>query len=154
MTTKKQDLPKAHRVSPQGHESNLLDELASNPQLLQAVLSPPIAFNPMFVDIAGSVTAGLLLSVLVDWPQSEDWCASDMDKVLAQTRMSSGELRGARQRLREANLLHERRVGFPAVHQFKLDFDKLKADIMQVARREASAQEAARGTAASVSVLH
>ena len=38
--------------------SNLLDELAVNPQLLNAVLTPPIAFNPLFVDIAGSLTSG------------------------------------------------------------------------------------------------
>ncbi|MDV7394108.1 hypothetical protein RZS08_22195, partial [Arthrospira platensis SPKY1] len=89
-------------------EVDLLDELGDNPQLLQAVLTPPIAFNPLFVDLAGSLTAGLMLSVLVDLPHLEQWGALDMEQVMRETRMTPGELRGARQRLRDAQFLHER----------------------------------------------
>lgn len=119
--------------------TNLLDELAVNPQLLAAVLTPPIAFNPIFVDIAGSLTAGLLLSFAVDEPGSEDWAVLDTEKIQRCTRMTAAELRGARQRLKDAGLVQERRVGFPARTEFKVDFDQLKTAIVHNVRRPAAA---------------
>ena len=118
---------------------NLIDELTHNPQLLQAVLSRPIAFNPLFVDIAGSLTAGLLLSFAVDEPCSEDWGPLDTTRIAHTTRMTPAELKGARQRLKEAGLLLERRAGFPARTEYRLDFDRLKAAIVQLARKPAPA---------------
>lgn len=113
---------------------DLLDELGSNPQLLQTVLTPPIAFNPVFVDIAGSVTAGLMLSVLIELPQLEQWNSLDMEQIMRETRMTPGEVRGARQRLRDGKLLLERRTGFPAVTQFMVDFGRIKVELIRLAR--------------------
>jgi hypothetical protein len=114
--------------------TNLLDELAVNPQLLSAVLTPPIAFNPIFVDIAGSLTAGLLLSFVIDEPQSEDWSFLDTERIMRCTRMTMAELRGARQRLKDGGLLRERRVGFPARTEYRVDFDHLKSAIVRAVR--------------------
>ncbi len=133
--------------------TNLLDELALNPQLLAAVLTPPIAFNPIFVDIAGSLTAGLLLSFAVDEPGSEDWSVLDAEKILRCTRMTAAELRGARQRLKDAGLIHERRVGFPARTEFKVDFDQLKSAIVHNARRPATPSNGAAGASGVVAEL-
>ncbi len=126
-----------HLAGAEPANTNLLDELAVNPQLLSAVLTPPIAFNPIFVDIAGSLTAGLLLSFVIDEPQSEVWSVLDTEKIMRCTRMTAAELRGARQRLRDGGLLQERRVGFPAHTEFRVDFDRLKTAIVEVARRPA-----------------
>ena len=40
---------------------DLLDEVANNPGLVMLALTPPVAFNPIFVDMTGSITAGLFL---------------------------------------------------------------------------------------------
>jgi hypothetical protein len=129
-----------HLTDPDPINTNLLDELAVNPQLLSAVLTPPIAFNPIFVDIAGSLTAGLLLSFVIDEPQSEDWSILDAEKIMRCTRMTIAELRGARQRLKDGGLLQERRVGFPAHTEFRVDFDRLKGAIVQAVRRPLPAE--------------
>lgn len=118
--------------------ADLLSELAVNPQLLNAVLTPPIAFNPLFVDIADSLAAGLLLSLFIDDPQSEQWSALDAGKILRSTRMTPAELRGARQRLRDACLLEERRAGFPARTEYRVNFDELKLAILANVRKPAS----------------
>ena len=44
-------------------QTDLLAELERNGELAMLVSAPPIAFNPVFVDITGSVTAALLLSI-------------------------------------------------------------------------------------------
>ena len=132
--------------------TNLLEELTANPHMLAAVLTPPIAFNPIFVDIAGSLTAGLLLSFMIDEPGSEAWSVLDAEKILRCTRMTPAELRGARQRLRDAGLTEERRVGFPARTEFKVDFERLKVAILHNVRRPAPASANATQGAALASL--
>jgi hypothetical protein len=114
--------------------TDLLDELANNPGMLLVAFRQPIAFNPVFVDLSGSLTAGLLLSVIVDEPGSEDWMRLDSQKIIQFTSMSPCELRGARQRLKDAGLIEERRAGFPAKTEFKVNFDAIKTMMVIMAR--------------------
>jgi len=120
------------------HEVNLLDELATNPELLLTVMQPPIAFNPVLVDITRSLTAGLLLSVAIEDAGHGDWTEFDACKIHQQSRLTQGELKGARSRLRELGLLHERRFGFPARAQYRIDFDRLKSALVELARNAPS----------------
>jgi len=114
---------------------DLLEELSTNPELMFIALQQPIAFNPVLVDIAESLTAGLFLSMALEDAGSGDWIELDQDKIHQCTRLTRGEFKGARQRLKELGLLQERRIGFPARTQYRIDFNQLKTRLVDLSRK-------------------
>jgi hypothetical protein len=111
--------------------SDLLTELERNGEL---------AFNPLFVDITGSVTAALLLSACSQDTEvvlSEDgWTCLNVDRWHRLTRMSKHEQRTARRILTDLKLLELRRVGFPSISEYRVNFDRLTSEVIQIANRK------------------
>ncbi|WP_090139006.1 hypothetical protein [Limnohabitans sp. DM1] len=128
-------------------EVDLLDELSTNPELLFIALQQPISFNPVLVDITQSLTAGLFLSTALEEAHG-DWVDLDQEKIKRTTRLTNGELKGARQRLRDLDLLHERRIGFPSRTQYSINFDKLKTMLVSLSRLPSQAHVQANGPTA------
>ena len=118
---------------------DLLAAFESNPNFMLALLTPPVSFNPIFVDITGSVTAALFLSLclqLIDEGHAaEAWNRLDFERIHKQTRMSRSELATARTRLKELDLLEERRIGFPAQTQYRVNYGRVKQLLMALAMR-------------------
>lgn len=126
---------------------SLADELEDNPQLMMLALTPPVAFNPLFVDITGSVTAALFLSMCMqdmdDGLCDGGWGTLDFQRVHRLTRLSKGELQGARKRLTDLKLLIERRSGFPAQSEYRVDYRRMKQMLIELANRPTSAPQPA-----------
>jgi hypothetical protein len=118
---------------------NLIDELEANPQLMMLAMTPPVAFNPLFVDITGSVTAALFLSMCIqdmdDGHCDGGWSTLDFNRVHRLTRLSKGELLGARKRLTDLRLLLERRTGFPAQSEFRVDYRRMKQLLLELSKK-------------------
>lgn len=125
-------------------EVDLLEELSTNPELLFIALQQPISFNPVLVDITQSLTAGLFLSAALEDAHGE-WVELDQEKIQRTTRLTKSELKGARQRLRDLDLLNERRIGFPSRTQFSINFDKLKSMLVSLSRQPSQAHVRANG---------
>jgi hypothetical protein len=126
-------------------EFDLLEELSNNPDLLFMALEQPIAFNPVLVDLTQSLTAGLLLSMMTmdEAVQSPgQWTELSAEKIYRTTRLRPGELKGARQRLRDLGLLYERQAGSPAKAEYRLNFDRLKSLLVRLSRQGRTRGEA------------
>jgi hypothetical protein len=89
--------------------------------LLKAIADRPLTLPPVFVDIAGSINAGLLLSQVVYWtkknserdPASDGWFWIALPVLQGQLRMGRHELERARQDLKNRRFLESERRGTP-----------------------------------------
>lgn len=101
--------------------------------LFQDTLDRPIAFHPVFVDLTGSVTAGLLLSQAVYWTKrvtSGDWFYKTMKQWEEETRLSRHEQESARKILRQFSFWQEERRGVPAKMYFRVDIAALYTELL------------------------
>jgi hypothetical protein len=97
------------------------------------LLDRPIAFHRVFVELAGSVTAGLLLSQGYYWtrikrqtePESDGWFYKTQDEWADETGMGRSEQETARKRLRQTAFWQEDRRGLPAKLYFRVDIAQL-----------------------------
>jgi DNA-binding transcriptional ArsR family regulator len=127
--------------------ARLFDEIEFNPELAMLLVSPPIAFNPAFVDIAGSVTAALLLSVCTQESEHMDeqgWFSLSFDRIHAISRMTKSEHRSARKSLIDAGLIEVRRSGYPAATMYKINPEILTKKLIELSTRsrEVAAEKA------------
>lgn len=129
----------------QGTSTDLLAELERNGELAMLISAPPIAFSPVYVDITGSVTAALLLSACTqdaESPSNEGgWLELNADRWLKLTRLSVAELRTARRVLRNLKFIEERRLGFPAKSEFRVDFVRLTSKLLSIAQKNQASRK-------------
>ncbi len=101
------------------------------PGMLLEIFDQPIMFRRAFVDLTGTVTAALLLTYACAASQDPDvdddlWVTRSMEQWMDNTGMSRTELESARRRLRELDLLEERRAGPPpATMQYRVSAARL-----------------------------
>jgi hypothetical protein len=121
----------------------LADELAHDPELAMYLLTPPVVFQRPFVDITGSITAALVLSMLLQ--QQEDtrqapggWFHADPLDWEHRCGLSGKEQATARRKLLALGLTQEKRVGFPARLSIRLDYDRLAEMLLDSARKRRS----------------
>jgi len=102
--------------------------------LLRAYSEHPIAYFPVYTEITGSVTAGVLLSqVLYWWHQMNERQFYKVDHEFAdELSMGLYEFRGARKKLIETGLIYTERKGLPRKTHYTVDEDRLVAFIASV----------------------
>lgn len=126
-------------------DTDILHALESNSDLAMLVLEPPIAFNAIFADMTGSVTAALLLSVCTqgtDLPMdAHGWTELDTARFKRITRLTAHEQRTARRVLCAQQLIEERRIGFPARSEYRVNFERVSQRLISIAQQR-SAQTA------------
>ncbi len=104
-------------------------------ELFQDTLDRPIAFHPVFVDLTGSVTAGLLLSQAVYWTKRVPvggWFYKTIKQWQEETRLSRYEQEGARKILRQFSFWHEELRGVPAQMYYQVDIAALYDELLSV----------------------
>jgi len=97
--------------------------------ILKEFSEKPIAYQPIYSKITGSITAGILLSQLVYWyfamgekefyKTNEDFC-----NELA---MGLWELKGAKKKLKELKIIEMKIKGIPAKTYYKINIKKIIA---------------------------
>ncbi|MFZ1862267.1 MAG: hypothetical protein WAV81_16635 [Candidatus Competibacter sp.] len=94
------------------------------PQLLR-LLDRPIAFHRCFVDLAGSITAALMLSQAIYWQQRtrdpDGWWFKTRDEWQEETGLGRREQETARRKLRKLGVLREDLRGVPAQLWYMVD---------------------------------
>ena len=116
---------------------------ALDPELLLEWFQSPVAFHRPLVDLTGgSVTAALMLTYALHWTR-EFYFAGECHADLAlqgfmqvtqaewerETALSRSEQESARRILRERGYLEEKRVGLPAKLYYRVDTNRLFADL-------------------------
>jgi hypothetical protein len=100
---------------------------------VKALLQRPVAFNPAFAKIAGSVKAGLFLSQLFYWDgkgnDEEGWIFKTQKEWTEETCLSVDEQESARKRLKEKGYIEEKRAGNPARLYYRICLDKISEDL-------------------------
>jgi predicted mannosyl-3-phosphoglycerate phosphatase (HAD superfamily) len=114
-------------------------ELASNEHLAYLVAQPPIAFHRVFVDVTGSATAALLLSACIQEQEQHacplgSWNQASAEEWQHLTGLSRKEQVTARKILRDQGLLEERRAGFSAQFEIRLNYDRLAQRMVTAAK--------------------
>lgn len=116
--------------------------------LAMLTMAPPIAFQRCFVDITGSVTAALMLSALYNDlsgpPSTSDgWFCASTEGWQASTGLTYKEQSTARKVLREQGILKERKVGYPASFEVKIDYEEIGRLMIRAAKKMRQARERA-----------
>lgn len=95
-----------------------------NRQILEKLNQRPIAFQPLYVEVTGSITAALLLSQLMYWFSTGRSKIYKTDaEIRAETHMSENEMRSAKNKIKKLNFLKISREGIPAKTYYEIDYD-------------------------------
>lgn len=97
-------------------------------ELLSAIdrlLARPVAFFPVFAQIGGGVTAGVMLSQLWYWSQGrawdkDGWIWKTFDQWRQETELTQTEVEGARKKLVARGLVNYQRAGCPAKPYYQI----------------------------------
>jgi len=101
--------------------------------LLKALSQRPIAFYPIYKEITGSTTAGILFSQIMYWWSKVDRKFYKTDQqIIEETGLSPKELRTAKQRLKQCNFIDISLEGMPAQTYYDVDFDAMSVAITTV----------------------
>lgn len=101
---------------------------------LTELLDRPIAFHRPLAGVAGGVLPALMLSQALYWTKrtsdNEGWFWKTQDQWEEETGMGRREQETARARLRQTRFWQEERRGLPGKMYFKVDLDRLAADLL------------------------
>lgn len=98
-------------------------------EALKELLNRPIAYHRIFAKITKSVTAGVLLSQLYYWWKSE--CVGEEEfyhsneKLMEETCLTENELRSAKKKLKDLNIISIEKKGLPAKNYYSFNFNRL-----------------------------
>jgi hypothetical protein len=91
----------------------------------------PIAVYPIYINLTGSVTSGLLLSQIMYWYSAVNGRAfykSDAE-IMEETMLTANELRSAKLRLKSLSFMNMYLKGVPARTHYEIDADLLFSEI-------------------------
>jgi hypothetical protein len=98
-------------------------------RIIRSLLQKPIAFNPMFARVTGSVTSGLLLSQLFFWSDKgkdpDGWIYKTSEEIESETTLTRHEQESARRRLQQVKVCEIKVKGVPPTMHYRIDFDAL-----------------------------
>lgn len=94
--------------------------------LLKQLNQRPIAYYPIYRKIAGSTTAGVLLSQLMYWLSKSDKIHKTDAKIMEETLLSADELRAAKKKIKALDFINVTREGIPAKTYYEIDWNGLE----------------------------
>ena len=102
----------------------------------------PIAYYPVYVTITGSLTAGVLLSQVMYWYSvaKDEFYKTDAE-IMDETKLTAGELRTAKARLKQLNFVHIRVAGIPAKTYYDINLENLIGAIHETSLVESAKLE-------------
>lgn len=101
----------------------------------QDLLTQPIAFHRIFSKIAGSVTAGVMLSQAFYWSKTKQsgWFYKTQAEWTEETTLTRSEQETARRKLVAVGVLEEKKIGMPAKLFYRVNFEVLESLALQYA---------------------
>lgn len=96
----------------------------SHRNALKAMNQRPIAYYPIYRQITGSTTAGILLSQLMYWFSKKDkFYKTDAD-IISETLLTEKELKLAKSKIKKLEFVTVTREGIPAKTYYEIDWEK------------------------------
>jgi len=97
--------------------------------LIKQFAGSPVAFHRCYVDVAKSVTSGLMLSQSVYWSTKtkdpDGWFYKTRFQWTEETGLSRTEQESARKKLRASGVIEEKKKGVPCKVYYRVNYDKL-----------------------------
>ena len=109
-------------------------------ELLKRLNQRPIAYYPVYRQITGSTTAGILLSQLMFWFGKQDKFYKTDEEIREETLLTEWELKTAKSALKKVGFIKITREGVPAKTFYEIDWDKYEL-ILNNIEEETSKQD-------------
>ncbi len=117
--------------------------------VLKALHLKPIAYYPIYLIIAGSISAGVALSQLMYWFGTGRKKIYKTDRELqAETGLTDNEMRSVKKKLRVLEFLTLSREGVPARTYYELDWDRYYVSLVKFTNQDSD------NSANSISQIH
>lgn len=94
-----------------------------NKELLQQLNQRPIAYYPVYREITGSTTAGILLSQLMYWFAKKDKIFKTDEEIRAEIYLTVDEFKSAKKKIKELNFITVTREGVPAKTYYEINWE-------------------------------
>lgn len=92
--------------------------------LLKRLNQKPIAYYPVYRELVGSTTGGILLSQLMYWLSKKDKIHKTDEDIRGETLLSKKELENAKKLIKKLDFITVSREGIPAKTYYQIDWDK------------------------------
>lgn len=94
-----------------------------NKELLQQLNQRPIAYYPVYREITGSTTAGILLSQLMYWFAKKDKIFKTDEEIRAEIHLTADEFKSAKKKIKELDFITVTREGVPAKTYYEINWE-------------------------------
>jgi len=103
--------------------------------LLKSLNQKPIAYYPIYRQITGSTTAGILLSQLMYWFSRQDKIYKTDKEIMQETLLTENELKSAKNKIKKLDFVEVSREGLPARTYYKIDWEMYEICLDKLAQQ-------------------
>lgn len=98
-------------------------------QTIKKLSQRPIAYYPIYREITGSTTAGILLSQLMYWFSKKDKIFKTDKEIMDETKLTEKELRNAKKLIKNLDFITVSVEGIPAKTFYEIKWDLLEVEL-------------------------
>ncbi len=95
-------------------------------QILRELNQKPIAYYPVYRQITGSTTGGILLSQLMYWFAKKDKIFKTDKEIMEETMLTKKELENSKKLIKQLDFITVSREGIPAKTYYEIDWEKFE----------------------------
>lgn len=104
--------------------------------ILKQLNQKPIAYYPIYKQVTGTTTGGVLLSQLMYWFSKKDKIFKTDNEIMEETLLSKKELENAKKLIKKLDFIEVSREGLPAKTYYKIDWDVMVTSLPQWGKQE------------------
>ena len=112
--------------------NNVEKTVSSRAEILRLLNKRPIAYYPIYREITGSTTAGILLSQLMYWFSKKDKFYKTDKEIMNETMLTKKELELAKKRIKKLNFIKVTREGIPSKTYYEIDWEKFEESLIDL----------------------
>jgi len=109
--------------------------------ILKQLHQKPIAYYPIYRQITGTTTGGLLLSQLMYWFSKKDKIFKTDKEIMSETMLTEKELRNAKKSIKDLGFITVSREGVPAKTYYKIDWDAYVSSLQESKNNTTNGQD-------------
>lgn len=110
-------------------------------QLLKSLHQRPIAYYPLYRQITGSTTAGILLSQLMYWFSKKEMFHKTDNDIMSETLLTKKELENAKKLIKKLDFINVARKGIPAKTYYEIDWEKYETCLLEITSQALKEEE-------------
>ena len=106
--------------------------------VLKLLNHKPIAYYPIYRQITGSTTAGVVLSQLIYWFLKKDEIYKTDNEIRKETYLTIDEFRSAKKKIKNLDFIAITKRGIPAKTYYKIDWDLYQTCLGKIPKQDDS----------------